>query len=94
MKSSIVSGTLAIGREDERSTYQDQSIFTLTANPDESRTLRAVSRSPRGRLLRDVNQIAGPAWRPIEGMSRLFYKGECQGTVLRRVIGERLVSHA
>ncbi len=68
MTFSIISGTLVIGHEDDRSTYQDYEIFTLTANPDGSRTLRAVSHSPRGALLRDVNQMAGPDWRPIEGM--------------------------
>jgi hypothetical protein len=67
--------------------------FTITLNPDGSRTLRTVTRSPAGDLLRDVNMMVGADWRPIEGMGRLFLKGELAGTVLRRVSGDRLDSY-
>lgn len=68
--------------------------FTITLNPDGSRGLRTVTRSPNGTLLRDVNLLVAPDWRDIEGMGRLFRGGEAQGTVLRRVIGDRLYSYA
>lgn len=68
--------------------------FTITLNPDGGRTLRAVARSPRGDLLRDVNMMVDAAWRPVEGMARLYLKGELAGTVLRRVEGGKLESYA
>lgn len=39
-----------------------------------------------------MNQRDGADWRPIEGMGRLYYRDELQGTVLRRVVGDRLSS--
>lgn len=67
--------------------------FLLTGNPDGSRTLRTLTQSPKGDLLRDVNQIVAADWRPIECLGRLFYKGEFHGSVLRRVTGDRLHSY-
>ena len=67
--------------------------FLLTDNPDGSRSLRTLTQSPKGDLLRDVNQMVAADWRPIETIGRLFYKGEAHGTVLRRVIGDRLHSY-
>src|SRR4051812_11429418 len=66
--------------------------FTITLNPDGSRTLRTVTRSPAGDLLRDVNLMADAGWRDVEALGRLFFKGEANGTILRRVVGERLRS--
>jgi hypothetical protein len=66
--------------------------FIITVNPDQTKTLRTVTRSPKGDLLRDVNQMVGSDWRDIEAMGRLFYKGLSMGTVLRRIIGDRLFS--
>lgn len=71
----------------------DYERFILTVNPDSSRTLRTVTRSPKGDLLRDVNQMVAADWRPIEAMGRLFFKNEPQGTVLRRVIGDKIHSY-
>ena len=94
MEFSILMGSLVIGEAETPSRHQAYETFTMTVNPDGGRTLRAVSRSPRGDLLRDVNQMAGPDWRPIEGAGRVFYKGEWGGTVMRRVIDDRLFSYA
>lgn len=71
----------------------DYERFMLTVNPDGSRTLRTVTRSPKGDLLRDVNQMVAADWRPIEVLGRLFFKNEFQGSVLRRVIGDRIHSY-
>lgn len=66
--------------------------FVVTINPDGSRALRTVTRSPKGDLLRDVNQLLGDDWRDIEAMARVFFKGQALGTVLRRVAGDTLYS--
>ncbi len=71
----------------------DYERFIITRNPDGSRTMRTVTKSPKGDLLRDVNQLVGPDWRPIEATGRLFFKGEAQGTVMRRVVGDKLLSY-
>ncbi|MDX2145739.1 MAG: hypothetical protein SFV19_20465 [Rhodospirillaceae bacterium] len=71
----------------------DYERFILTANPDGSRTLRTVTRSPKGDLLRDTNQMVAADWRPIEALGRLFFKNELHGTVLRCVVGDRLHSY-
>lgn len=71
----------------------DYERFILTINPDGSRTLRTVTRSPKGDLLRDVNQMVAADWRPIEVMGRLYFKNEFQGTVLRRIIGDTIHSY-
>jgi hypothetical protein len=71
----------------------DYERFMLTINPDGSRTLRTVTRSPKGDLLRDVNQMVAADWRPIEVVGRLFFKNEFHGTVLRRVIDQQLHSY-
>lgn len=67
--------------------------FLLTENPDGSRSLRTLTQSPKGDLLRDHNQMVAADWRPIEAIGRLFYKGEAHGTVLRRVVGDTLHSY-
>lgn len=90
----ILAGTLILGPADDLDASVDYERFTITLNPDGSRTLRTLTVSPRGDLIRDVNQMAGSDWRPIEGTSRLFHGGECKGTVVRRVIGNRLHSYA
>lgn len=70
----------------------DYERFIITRNPDGSRTMRTLTQSPKGDLLRDVHQTVAADWRPVEAMGRLFFKGEAQGTVLRRVVGDRLQS--
>jgi len=67
--------------------------FLLTENPDGSRSLRTLTQSPKGDLLRDVNQIVAADWRPIETIGRLFFKGKAHGSVLRRVVGDRIHSY-
>ncbi|MBP02299.1 MAG: hypothetical protein CMM25_05780 [Rhodospirillaceae bacterium] len=86
----IMSGKIKIQEPNgEVSPYEN---FIITVNPDQTKTLRTVTRSPKGDLLRDVNQLVGRDWRDIEAMGRLFYKGLSMGTVLRRVVGNRLFS--
>ena len=88
---SIYTGRIDITEPDG---YQcDYERFILTANPDGSRTLRTVTRSPKGDLLRDVNQMVATDWRPIEVTGRLVFKNEFQGTVMRRVIGDKIHSY-
>ncbi|MBL8644997.1 MAG: hypothetical protein JNK21_13765 [Rhodospirillaceae bacterium] len=70
----------------------DYERFILTVNPDGTRTLRTLTRSPKGDLLRDVNQLVAADWRPIEALGRLFYQNKAYGTVLRRVAGDKLQS--
>jgi len=55
--------------------------------------MRTLTRSPKGDLLRDVNQLDAADWRPIEGIGRLFYKGEAHGTVVRRIVDNQLHSY-
>lgn len=71
----------------------DYERFIVTANPDGTRTLRTLTRSPNGDLLRDTNQLVAANWRPIEAIGRLFYKNQAHGTVLRRIIGDKLHSY-
>ena len=66
--------------------------FLVTINPDGSRTLRAVTRSPKGDLLRDVNQLLDKNWHDLESFGRVFFKGNALGTVLRRVVDGELFS--
>lgn len=70
----------------------DYERFTVTRNPDGSRTMRTLTRSPKGDLLRDVNQREGVDWRPNEAIGRLYFKGRLMGTVLRRIVLETLHS--
>ena len=86
----ILSGKIRITEPDGKTSPYERFIITL--NPDGSRTLRTVTRSPKGDLLRDVNQLLGPDWRDIEAMGRVFFKGQALGTVLRRVVGNTLYS--
>jgi hypothetical protein len=86
----ILSGKIRITEPDGKISPYERFIVTL--NPDGSRTLRTVTRSPKGDLLRDVNQLLGPDWRDIESMGRVFFKGQALGTVLRRVVGDTLYS--
>ena len=86
----ILSGKIRITEPDGKTSPYERFIITL--NPDGSRTLRTVTRSPKGDLLRDVNQLVDADWRDIEAMSRVFFKGQALGTVLRQVIGDTLYS--
>jgi len=59
----------------------DYERFIITRNPDGSRTMRTVTKSPKGDLLRDVNQMVRADWRPIEAMavssSKARHKARC-----------------
>ena len=68
---SIYTGRIDITEPDGY--HCDYERFILTANPDGSRTLRTVTRSPKGALLRDVNQMVAADWRPSEVTGRLFF---------------------
>ncbi|MCB2107767.1 MAG: hypothetical protein KDE14_08715 [Rhodobacteraceae bacterium] len=87
----IYTGTIDLTEPDGKRFHYER--FILTKNPDGSRTLRTLTQAPKGDLLRDVNQMVAADWRPIEAMGRLFFKNEAQGTVLRRVIGDKLHSY-
>ena len=67
--------------------------FIITRNPDKTKTLRTVTKSPKGDLLRDVNQMISEDWRDIEAMGRLFYKNKNLGTITRRIFNNTLYSH-
>jgi hypothetical protein len=90
----VMTGNLVIGPVGDRSLYQEYETFTITHNPDGTRTARTLTRSPKGDLLRDVHQTVAADWRPIEAYGRLFLKGQSLGTVLRRVVGDRMHSYA
>jgi hypothetical protein len=90
MSFSILSGRIDITEPGKPAREYER--FILTINPDESRTLRTLTRSPKGDLLRDVNQLVDKDFRPIEAIGRLFFKGQAHGTVLRRVHNDKLQS--
>ncbi|MBL41477.1 MAG: hypothetical protein CMM49_02325 [Rhodospirillaceae bacterium] len=64
----------------------DYENFIITRNPDGSRTLRAVSRSPNRDLLRDVYQKESKYWQPIEAFGNLYYKNKYEGSIQRKLI--------
>jgi hypothetical protein len=70
----------------------DYERFTITRNVDSSVTMRTLTRAPKGDLLRDVNHLDAPDWRPIEAFGRLFFKDQCAGSIVRRIIGDKLHS--
>lgn len=73
-------------------TRSDYERFTVTRNVDGSATMRTLTRAPKGDLLRDVNHLDAPDWRPIEAFGRLFFKDACAGSIVRRVIGDKMHS--
>jgi hypothetical protein len=92
-----MNGRILAGKIDIRQSATREPVpyerFTVTINPDKSKTLRTLTRSPAGDLLRDVNVMVAANWRDVEAIGRVFYKGELQGTVLRRVVGDRVYSY-
>lgn len=89
---SIITGNLLIGPEGDTAPGREYEKFTLTANPDGTRTLRTLTRSPRGNLLRDVTQTVAADWTFLEAYGRLFLDGVCVGSVMRQRVGEELES--
>ena len=86
----IVSGRIRITEPNGATTPYEH--FIVTINPDGSRTMRTVTRSPKGDLLRDVNQLLDHRWRDVQSMGRVFFKGAALGTVQRRVVAGTLYS--
>jgi len=86
----IISGKIRITEPNGKISPYER--FIITINPDGTRTLRTVTRSPKGDLLRDVNQIVSPEWRDIEAMARLFFKGDNMGSIFRRINGNTMHS--
>ncbi len=86
----IVSGKIRITEPDGAASPYEQFIVTL--NPDGSRTMRTVTRSPKGDLLRDVNQLLDHRWRDLQSMGRVFFEGKPLGTVLRRIVDDTMYS--
>jgi hypothetical protein len=66
--------------------------FSVTINPDGSRTLKAVTVSPNGTLVRDVQQSVSRDWRPLHGSSRIFLGGRAQGSISKWVTAEGIHS--
>jgi hypothetical protein len=90
MTLTIHSGLMDIVEPD--GTRSDYERWTISRNVDGSATMRTLTRSPRGDLLRDVNHLDAPDWRPIEAFGRLFFKEGRAGSIVRRVIGDKLHS--
>jgi hypothetical protein len=86
----IISGKINLTEPDGKTSPYER--FIVTINPDGSRTLRTVTRSPKGDLLRDVNQLLDSQWRDVQALGRVFFKGEALGTVRRRIVGDVLYS--
>ncbi|MAR79291.1 MAG: hypothetical protein CMM18_03570 [Rhodospirillaceae bacterium] len=90
MKFSVYQGKINI-IEPEGKVYNYEN-FIVTSNPDGTRSLRSVSRSPKKDLFRDVYQKETKDWRPLEAYGSLYYKNKFQGSVQRRVQDNRLHS--
>ena len=70
----------------------DYETFIITRNPDNSKTMHTLTRSPAGDLLRDVNQTEGIDWKPKEGIGKLFFKDKLIGTIVRKLVKNKLHS--
>ena len=90
MKFSVYHGQINIIEPNGK--FYDYENFIVTRNPDGSRSLRSVSRSPKKDLLRDVFQKESKEWKPIEAYGSLYFKDKFQGSVLRRIIDNKLHS--
>ncbi len=89
---SILAGNLLIRQDGDPGPGREYERFTLTANPDGTRTLRTLTRSPRGDLLRDVTQTVAADWTFLEAYGRLFLGGRCIGSIARQRVGDQLES--
>lgn len=67
--------------------------FTVTVNPDRTRTLRVITKSPDASLVRDVSQTVDETWAPVEGYVRLIRDNVLLGSLIRRVEGTRVQSY-
>jgi hypothetical protein len=59
--------------------------YAVTINPDGSRTLKTLTVSPNGTLVRDVHQSVSRDWQPLHGSSRVHLDGRAQGVVSKWV---------
>ncbi len=59
--------------------------FSITRNPDASRTLKTRTVSPNGTLVRDVHQTVSHDWHSQHGSSRVWLDGQAQGVVTKAV---------
>lgn len=66
--------------------------FSVTLNPDGSRSLRTFTVSPNGTLVRDVQQSVSVDWEPLHGSSRVFLEGVLQGVVSKWVAPDEIHS--
>jgi hypothetical protein len=66
--------------------------FSVTLNPDDSRSLRTFTVSPNGTLVRDVQQSVSAKWEPLHGSSRVFLDGVLQGVVSKWVASSEIHS--
>jgi hypothetical protein len=90
MRISTINGRVSVTTPEGQTLPYER--FTITLNPDGSRTLRALSVSPNGGLIRDVNANVSADWVSRSGTSRLFLDGELQGVVAKISDGETIHS--
>lgn len=81
MRLATISGRIAVTTPEGNTLPYE--TFSITLNPDASRTLRALSVSPNGGLVRDVNAHVSADWVSQSGTSRLFLDGTLQGVVAK-----------
>ncbi len=86
----VLSGEIVISTPNQAPRFYER--FTISLNPDGGRTLRALTVSPRGNLIRDVAQMVRADWTPVSGGSRLFLDGQLCGAVNKFVCGQTIHS--
>jgi len=89
---SLITGTLTM-RLPDRPDPLPYEWFTISVNPDASRTLRVVTVSPDASLVRDSSQVHDASWAPLEGYLRLIRDGELFGSLVRKVEGGTVRSY-
>lgn len=90
MRLALVQGRVVVRAADGPAHEYER--YSITVNPDGSRTLRTLTVSPQGSLVRDVNQNVTRDWRPTSGTSRLYLDGEPCGVITKFVTGQTIRS--
>ncbi|MEE4454202.1 hypothetical protein [Novosphingobium resinovorum] len=85
-------GTHIICSLDNLGERHDWETFTITHNPDGSRTAQTLSRFPGTQVVRHVTQTVAADFTPVDGVSRLFIDNVYQGMLVRRVVDGVLTS--
>lgn len=85
-------GTHIICSLDNLAERHDWETFTVTRNPDGSRTAQTLSRFPGTQVVRHVTQTVAADFTPLDGVSRLFIDNVYQGMLVRRVVDGVLTS--